>query len=359
MDSKAGKDSAVKRAVRGRRRVSIADIARASSVSSAVVSYVINDGPRPVHPETRARVLKAMRDLNYRPSAVVSGASAHSMSTIGIAFPKPDPSLVVSPFYSTVQLGIVEEALRRGQNTLVYSGCFDTDVHKNLRIYADGRCDGLILITPPMDSKLVPALKERGIPFVQLLDSHEDPEAPTIDVDDAQGASDMTTYLLSLGHKRIAYFAGDDNLAATPLRVGGYQSAMREAGVADEYHLVKQGHYSRQSGYDLARDVMALPLDTRPTALFCSNDDSAIGALDALRELGINVPGDISVVGTDDIPQAAFTEPPLTTVRQPLQEWGRRAVSMLMDVIDGIDSERRIMLPSSVIVRQSAAPPKG
>jgi LacI family transcriptional regulator len=354
--SDSGNEGVKKRPSR-RRRISIADIAEASSVSSAVVSYVINDGPRPVHPETRARVMKAIRDLNYRPSAVVSGASAHHMNTIGIAFPKADPSMVTAPFYSTIQLGIVAEALRRGQNTLVYSGCFDTDVHKNIRIYADGRCDGLILVTPPMDSKLVPALKERGIPFVQLLDSREEPDAPTVDVDDAQGAYDMTTYLVGLGHRRIAYFAGDENLLATPLRLSGYHKALNDAGLPADAHFVKQGKYTAESGYELAHDVLQLPKAERPTALFCQNDESAIAALRAARELGLDVPADVSIVGTDDIPQAAFTEPPLTTVRQPLQEWGRRAVAMLMDVIEGVASERRVLLPSSLIVRASSAAP--
>ena len=256
-------------------------------------------------------------------------------------------------------MGIVEAALRRGQNTLIYSGCFDTDVHKNLRIYADGRCDGLILVTPPMDGKLVPALKERGIPFVQLHDSREEPDAPTIDVDDTQGAYDMTRHLLDLGHKRIAYFAGDPILAATPNRVAGYRSAMRDAGLGNEAQWVVQGRYSMESGYEIAKQLMTSPdAALRPTALFCSNDDSAIGALRALAELGLSVPGEVSVVGTDDIPQAAFTDPPLTTVRQPLQEWGRLAVNLLLDIIDGVESERRVLLPSTVIVRGSTAPPK-
>lgn len=327
-------------------------------VSSAVVSYVINDGPRPVHPETRARVLKVMRELGYRPSAVVSGSSAGRRDTIGIAFPKPDPNVVVLPFYSSIQLGIVAEALRRGQNTLIYSGCFDTDVHKNLRIYADGRCDGLILIAPPFNSKLVPALKERGIPFVQLLDSHEEPDAPTVDVDDEQGAYDMTRYLIGLGHRRIAYFAGDENLAATPLRLNGYRQALRDSGLGESAAMIWQGLYNPKSGYDLARRAMAIEPESRPTALFCSNDDSAIGALDALREHGVRVPEDITVVGADDIPEAAHTDPPLTTVHQPLKEWGGRAVGMLMDIIRGVESERRVRLPLSIVIRGSSAPPR-
>jgi LacI family transcriptional regulator len=340
-----------------RRRISIADIALASRVSSAVVSYVINDGPRPVHPDTRARVLKVMRELNYRPSAVVSGASANRMDTIGIAFPKPDPSMVVSPFYSTIHLGILAEALRRGQNTLIYSGCFENDVHKNLRVYADGRCDGLILVTPPIHSELVPALKERGIPFVQMLDSCEAPDTPTIDVDDEQGAYDMTTHLITLGHRRIAYFAGDAYLAATPLRVSGFLRAIASAGIVPSGQCVWQGSYSQNSGYDLTFAAMQQTIADRPTALFCSNDDSAIGALAALKELGLRVPHDVSVAGADDIPEAAYTEPPLTTVRQPLKDWGARAVSMLMDIVNGIEGDRRVTLPLTIVERSSTGAP--
>jgi len=182
-----------------------------------------------------------------------------------------------------------------------------------------------------------------------------DTDLPAVCATNLEGATEATRYLLSLGHRRVGFITGTLRYRAGSDRLAGYRLALAQAGVPFDPTLVVEGNFQRQSGYDGAMTLMRLP--DPPTAIFASNDVSAFGALDALRDLGLRVPDDVSLVGFDDIPAAAETRPPLTTVCQPLVDMGRRGVQLMLALLDGQPNvPQRVELPTRLVVRNSSSP---
>ncbi|HZP80939.1 MAG TPA: LacI family DNA-binding transcriptional regulator [Chthonomonadaceae bacterium] len=335
----------------------IKDLAKASGVSPATVSYVLNNGPRPVHSQTRERVLEAMRRLNYHPSAVARGLSKKRLDTVGVVmgyWATPD----IDPYVGSILGGILTVAQRRRQSTTLFMEHSWTDVLNNVPLYCDGRCDGLLLIAPPIETPVFAALKQKQIPFVLISDLTEDPDISGVDVDNRTAAYRMVCYLIGQGHRRIALLRGDDNLTSAAQRLQGYCDALEEAGIPYDEALVLPGGYNQDRGHERALELMRLPESRRPTALFCSNDNIAFGALNALKELGLQVPRDISVAGFDDVFMAALMHPPLTTVHHPLRRIGERAAEILLSQIhDGAPQAQKEVIPAELTLRDSVAAP--
>jgi LacI family transcriptional regulator, repressor for deo operon, udp, cdd, tsx, nupC, and nupG len=180
---------------------------------------------------------------------------------------------------------------------------------------------------------------------------------PWVGIDDKAASAKATRHLLELGHRRIGHISGLARYSVTPDRIAGYRAALKAAGVAYDPALVAAGDFNLAGGEAAAQRLMALPRP--PTALFCGNDDSAIGALRHLRALGLKVPRDVSVAGLDDIYPAVTAEPPLTTLRVPRHNIGFAAMTMLLDILSGAAiTETQVMLPVEMILRESTAPPR-
>lgn len=338
-------------------RTTIKDLAKASGVSSATVSYVLNNGPRPVHLKTRERVLEAIRRLNYHPNAVARGLSRRRMNTLGIVSPF-DIFPTVNYYFVTVLHGVLRVAMQRKQNTSVFVGSEWADVQHSLPTFTDGRCDGLLLVGVPNNSAIISALTQWDVPFVLLSDVSEEPAVSSVDIDNVGAAEQVTEYLLGLGHRRIALLSGEAEVNSARLRRQGYQQMLAKAGISADPALTPPGGYFEASGYARAMELMRLPEKQRPTALFCGDDEIALGALRALKALGLRVPEDVSVCGFDDIPPAAIADPPLTTVRQPLAQLGERATEILLTQIDeNAPGGQKEVLPAELIVRASVACP--
>ncbi len=342
---------------RGRRgepkaRATIRDVASAAGVSVATVSRVINGRPD-VAPQTRDAVLRAARAQNFNTNRSARALSVGRTGLIGLTLPFVDES------YFTAIVSGAAEALYEQGNRLVL--CPTRHEHERevtlLERLMDGTTDGAVILLPEESTEELLRLQEYGYPFV-VVDPRRllDDGIPAVSTTNAAGARSATEHLLRLGHRRIGLIAGTRGWQATTERLEGYETALAVAGVPLDPELVVDGHFETEAGYAAARRLLSLA--TPPTAIFASNDNMAVGALRAALERGLRVPGDVSIVGFDDTSLARNVFPRLTTVRQPLAEVGRTAVSLLNRLIDGQRVEAlRVELATRLVIRESTAPP--
>lgn len=337
----------------------IKDVARACGLSPATVSYVLNNS-RAVRPETRERVLAAVRRMDYSPSAVARGLSRKRMDTLGVVFPRAAESPVTDPYYAPVLDGILDVATRRRQNTTLFTGEVWEDAAHSIPVYRDGRCDGLLLIAPTLDSPVVDALVETSVPFVVIGSRTDDERLTRVDVDNAAAAAEVVSHLIGLGHRRIALLSREP-LRGTFVaqRVEGWRRALAAAGLPEMTPEFTAGEGEPHFRPAVDR-LLALPPAARPTALFVTRDEDALAVLECLQASGVRVPQEMSLAGFDDLAIAAGADPPLTTVRQPLREVGRAAADLLLArILDGAPAGAARILPTELVVRASTAAPHG
>ncbi len=337
-----------------RRRPTQADVARAAAVSQPVVSYVLSGDPNaPVAAATRQRVLDAIAELGYFPN--YSARSLRHRRTLTIASAIPD---ITNPFYPAFERGIQDVAEQAGYDLLTYNtdGNLEKE-QKFLKSAMTGRVDGVIVrfFQVPLTDCL--QLVEAGIAVVALTSEH--PPARTAPIDtvaiDGAGAADaVVTYLIDRGHRRIGLLAGEAGSRARNQRAKGYRAALARAGLPYDEAIVLDCEFTEAGGYVAARVLARVA--NRPTAIFATNDLMALGALTALREAGLAVPGDVALVGFDDIPFARLTDPPLTTIAQYPERLGARAAALLLERLNGTGAPegRRELLPFDLVIRQSA-----
>ena len=330
----------------------IAQIAQELGVSVPTVSKVLN-GRADVAASTRERVEAALERHQYqrrKPAPPPTGTGL-----IDLVFHRLGSS------WSMEIIRGVEDAAAEHHVSVILSEL--GGVHRPPRAWLDST-----LLRPPLGvltvaSRLSPAqrrlLARRSIPSV-VIDTDGEPPAdlPTVGSDNWNGGLTATRHLLSLGHRRIGAIAGPADMLCSRARLDGFRSAHAEAGVAVDDSLIRPGNFYVESGYRGGRELLSRR--DRPTAIFAGSDMAALGIFRAAHELGLSVPGDLSVVGYDDISVAEWSTPALTTVRQPLAEMGALATSMLMDLVEGRQPpSRRINLATELVVRESTAPPAG
>ena len=333
------------------KRVTIADVAARAGVGASTVSRVLNDGQ--VSAPARERVLEAMSDLAYRPQASARALASGSTETLGMVIP-----FFTHPSAVERVRGVVA-AMDRSPFELLVCNVADArqrDEYLGRRAPVD-RADGLLVVSlAPRDDE-VEALLARGVPVV-LVDARH-PRLPCVVVDDAQGGELATRHLLELGHERIAFVddATDPRMGfvSSRERFAGYCNALEAAGIPLRQRLQRFGPHGRSASHRLRREQLAH--DDPPTAIFAASDTQALGVLEAAGYEGVDVPGDLSVVGFDDLEVAPYIG--LTTVAQPLYDSGRRGVERLLALIDGEDAgplEERLDL--RLAVRRTTAPPR-
>lgn len=339
-----------------KRAPTIRDVAKACGLSHMTVSNVMNN--RPVSEATRKQVLEAMRELNYQPSAIARGLNRKPMDTLGVVLPHSQESPLSHPYFGPVVDGIMAAAVSLHKDITIYTGSLWTGDGEGLRRYRDGRTDGLLLVTPLAQPELVRALLEVRVPFVCIGAYSADPEVRFVTSDDARDCHRIVDHLAGLGHRRIGFFSIGKEGAFKGPRCEGYQKAMTavELPLNDDwiwYDGLSPGRVRR-----MAEAFASMPIDTRPTAVFCFNDEIAIAFIQHLATLGVKVPEDVSVTGFDDIPAAE--KHGLTTARQPMREIGARAARLLTEVLDGeADLPRTVYFESDLVVRTSTAAPVG
>jgi LacI family transcriptional regulator, galactose operon repressor len=335
-------------------RATIRDIARLAGVSVATVSRVINDRPD-VAPDTRDAVLRHVREHNFTTNRSARALSGGRTGHIGLTMP-----MVRGDYFAAILAGALEAVYEQDMRLVLYTTLHEHERELSvLEHLSDGATDGAIIMLPEESTVELAALQASGYPFVVA-----DPRVPlgegipAVSAAHRAGAKGATDHLLALGHRRIAHITGRPGWAATVERIEGYQAALAAAGVLQSDELVVEGDFEVPSGYAAAQQLLDLP--NPPTAIFASNDNLAAGVLKAARERGVVVPDQLSVVGFDDSLLAPIVTPTLTSVRQPLAELGRTAVSLLMRMLDRQRVEAlRVELATRLVVRESTAPPPG
>ncbi len=320
----------------------IRDVAARAGVSVATVSRVLN-GKELVREATSAQVLEAARTLRYVPNVAARSLSIRRSQTIGIVLPE-----VHGEFFSEVIRGIDVAARREGYHILVSGSHSDAAEMMEMVGAMRGRVDGLVVMAPDVP---VDGLHEQ-LPVVLLNSRDERHDAITID--NYGGARAMMRHLQSLDHTRIAFITGPAQNADARERLRGYRQSMRGN---DGKPIELRGDFTEASGHAAAREIAAM--NPRPTAIFAANDSMAIGALAALAEAGVAVPGEMTVVGFDDIPIARYVSPQLTTIGVDIAELGRRAFAVLLDVIGQPRARepRRERIDTTLVVRKSCGSP--
>jgi LacI family transcriptional regulator len=331
--------------------VTIREVAGLAGVSVATVSRVMN-GRDDVSPETREMVLRVVREHGYTTSRAARGLSAGRTGLIGATVPLVHPA-----YFSFILSGAAEAAYERDMRLLLCPTQHEHDREVTLlERMMHGTTDGGLLILPQESADELETLYLQGYRFIvvdPMLPLNE--RIPSVSAAHSAGADIAVKHLLELGHRRIAAITGPRGWIATEERLRGYHAALAAAGILAEPELVVDSNFEIDHGLRAARRL--LDLHQPPTAIFAFNDNIAIGALQAARERGIKVPDQLSVVGFDDVEAAEIVTPPLTTIRQPLAEMGRMAVSLLERLIEGQRIEAlHVELRTQLVVRQTTGP---
>jgi LacI family transcriptional regulator len=317
-------------------------------VSVATVSRVLN-GKELVREETSQQVLEAARVLRYVPNVAARSLSIRRSHTLGVVLPD-----VHGEFFSELIRGIDLAARRAGYHILVSGSHSNATEMLEVLDAMRGRVDGLVVMAPDVSASAFRESLSGGIPTVVL--SSQDDEHDAITIDNYGGARRMMSHLVAMGHARIAFVCGPSQNSDARERLRGYRHAMRSIGARCEL----AGDFTEAAGYDAARQILAIPTKSRPTAIFAANDAMAVGVLGALADIGVLVPKEMAVAGFDDIPIARFIAPPLTTVRIDIAEIGRRAFALLFDRLSprvsarGSGGEHRLeVVTTSLVIRKS------
>lgn len=330
------------------RRPTIHDVAAAAGVSVATVSKAVN-GRYGISTATAERVMRAVQELGYESSLVASSMRSRRTGVIGILVAD------FEPFSAEILKGVGSALRDSPYDLLAYSGSGQNEGNgwerRSLSRLSGTLIDGAIMVTPTV----VTAGTE--IPVVAIDPHTGRADLPTVESDSFGGALQATRHLIELGHRRIGFMAGRPDLRSASLREAGYRRALDEAGIPFDPTLVRIGMFLREATREPAASLLSRP--DRPTAVFAANDLSAFAVIQVAARLGLEVPGDLSVIGFDDIPEASQMIPALSTIHQPMQKLGAAAAGLLVTLMNGETPERtHLRLPTRLVARTTTAPPR-
>ncbi len=330
----------------------ISDVARMAGVSTMTVSRVINNSGY-ISQATRERVERAIEQLGYVPNALARGLRFKQTKTIALILTD-----ITNPFFTTLARGVEDAASEQGFSVIFCNTDEDEgDESEYLNMLLQKQVDGILLVPARCSSESISMLQSRSVPVVVLDRRVSGVQVDSVRGDSEEGAYRLVQHLLEMGHRRIAVLTGPRSVTTATDRVVGYRRAMVEAGLEVDESMVLHDAFSQEAGYRMAQ--LALGIASRPTALFAGNNFIAAGAFRALHEAGLRVPEDISLVAFDDLQLPLAMDPFLTVAAQPAYEMGRRATELLLDRLagDAPAEGREIVLPVTVVVRRSSAPP--
>jgi DNA-binding LacI/PurR family transcriptional regulator len=331
--------------------VSIKDIARVAHVSHSTVSRALRNSPL-VNPETSALIRKIAGEQGYTVSAVARSLVTRRTNTIGVVV-----TSIANPFVGEIVNGIEEFALAHDYSVFLATCHADPvrELHA-VRSFHERRVDGILVNSSRVGALYLPLLEEMKVPIVLINNQNPGEFVHSVTIDNLNAGREAARHLVQLGHKRVGYIGNRFGLQADTERFSGYRQILEETDIGFQPELVAHGDGKPEGGMSAMERLLALP--EPPTAVFCYNDMEAIGALRAIREHGLTVPGDLSVVGLDDLFLASYTDPPQTKVQQPKHQMGCLAAEILLQLLSGGKPESRVTLTGQLMVRQSTAPPR-
>lgn len=336
--------------------VTIKDVARLASVSTATVSRTLAE-PEKVAESTRSRVMKAVAESGYVTNSLARNFRRRRTNVVVVLVPD-----ISNPFFSNIIRGIERIALQHNYRILLGDSQYDPERERAYsELVSQRQADGIICLG--MDIPFNYRKGRRSMdpdwpPFVMACEYDGVIPAPTVCIDNRGAAGDAMRHLLDLGHRDIAFINGPKSSPLCKDRLSGYREALKRAGIAVQNAWIRNGDFSLASGREQMDRLLAA--GRQPTAVFCANDEMAIGAMQAAREHGLVLPRDLSVVGFDDISFAAYAYPALTTIHQPRDEIGVRAMRLMLDILAGGKApEARVVLKHELVVRDSTATAAG
>jgi LacI family transcriptional regulator len=336
------------------KRVTIKDVALAASVSITTVSHVVNN-TRFVEPDTRQRVLRMMDALGYQPNSLARSLRSGVTKTIGLIV--PDASNL---FFAEIARKIEDYGFSQGYSVILGNSDNNPDKQSSyIKTLLAKRVDGMIFISSGgRDEELYP-LTENHIPVVVADRDISLELADVVMLDNEKAGYEATSHLVGLGHRRIACIATTPAYNSSQARLAGYRRSLAEAGITADPALVAMGDYTSAGGLAAMNTLLDQP--DRPSAVFSTNDMMAIGAMMSMRQHGLSVPTDISIVGFDDIELASEMTPALTTMRQPVDDLARAAIQILIERMTGVRTgeNQRVILTGSLVLRESTIQYKG
>ncbi len=334
------------------KRLTLEEIAELAGVSRATVSRVVNHHPN-VREEVRQRVQAVIEQTGYQPNQAARSLASKRSNIIGLFTPLVGASdLFIDPYYPKLISGISRQCNQMDYVlTLFVLENRPEEYAKFKRAVSTGLIDGLILTASTKSDPYVPVLKKYNMPFVMVGHAPEDADVSFVDVDNVAGAYMATSHLIRTGYKRIGFIAPELNTAVGQDRLNGYHKALQERHIPIDPELTAEANFTFVGGVNAMRQL----LPHQPDAVFAGSDSMALGALQAIQEAGLNVPQDIALVGFDDFPIASTSNPPLTTIRQHVEQVGSIAVRKLVDMIGtgGVTTQNGTILPVELIVRRS------
>jgi LacI family transcriptional regulator len=332
----------------------IDDVARHAGVSIKTVSRVLNSEPN-VRQATRDKVLATARSLGYAPNISARRLAARRSFIVALVYRDDD----VNYYIPDIQHGALDVCRERGYNLLLHpcQGSIGEAADEVEQLAKQSLLDGFIVVPQLADSrKLLVQLARQGVPYVRVSQLYRGELSPSVSVGDRAGAYKMTEYLAGLRHRDVAFIVGNENQGASIDRLRGFREAARDFGLRENADWIRKGDFTFESGMRCMEELLSQR--RRPTAVFASNDDMAAGAMLVAHRHGYAIPGDLSVVGFDDISLAQRLWPPLTTVRQPIKRAAAVATGMLLDSLRSRDfTPVNQEIPGELVVRESAAAP--
>lgn len=328
----------------------VLDVAKRAGVAPITVSRVINNSGY-ISQTTRERVVAAVKELGYVPNTLARGLRSKRTNTLALVVTD-----ITNPYFTLMARG-VEDIAGDSNYTVIYCNTDESEAkeEKYANILAQKQVDGVLLVPAGGNDRTIRFLGSNNIAVVVLDRRVSGVETDFVRSDSVNGANRLAKLLIGLGHERIAIITGSKNVSTAVDRVTGYKQALIEAGLI-ENELVYYGEFNQQSGYELTKEAMMQ--SPKPTALFGANNFIMLGIIKALRELQLNVPDDISVVGFDDFPKAMLVKPFFTAIVQPAYEMGRLATELLLDRISGESSKecQELILPTELFEGESTSP---
>lgn len=322
------------------------ELARLAGVSRSTVSRVLNGGS--VGEATRERVLAVIERTNYRPNMAARSLASGRTGVVGVVMHAEPSVLFRDPYFAVLLHGITDALAEHATGMMMWFGNRPKEETLD-NILSMGLIDGVVVTAENLTDLLVDGLLESALPTVLIGHRRDDMTASYVDIDNIAAAMTVTHHLISLGNRRVGHITGLPETVAGGDRLAGYEKAMRQAGLPTE-GLIYEGDFGGAGGYLGAKDLISKKVQ----AIFCANDASAAGALEAIREAKLKVPDDIALAGFDDLEFAAHLDPPLTTVRQGIHQQGVEAARTLCQLIDDPSSgPRRILFPTELVIRQS------
>lgn len=336
--------------------LTLEDIAKQAGVSRSTVSRVVNEHPN-VRSDVRKRVLKVIQATGYHPNAAARTLVSQRSSMIGLVIPRNVNSFFTDPYFPHFTAGITQACNQNDYTLALFVIGSKEDEEKTFpRVARNGLLDGIIIQSGIMGDELVARLVASNMPLVIAGRPYHQSGVSYVDVDNVDAAFNAVHHLIKLGNKRIATITGPIQRCESIDRKDGYLNALKKSGIPVDESLIIEADFTGTGGYAAMQKL----LPAKPDAVFAASDDMAIGAIRAVRDAGLRVPEDIAFVGFDDLPTTAHSGINLTTVRQPVVQFGIKTVEVLIDLIEnGVKPARRLIMDTELIIRDTCGAPRG